>query len=605
MITLTDIFAGAGGSSTGAIQVPGVQVRLAANHWKLAVDVHNSNHPNTEHALVDLHLEDPRNFPKTDVLWASPECTKWSVANSKAHALSIEMGADPSLFDDIPEELISTEQDEIDRSRLLMFDVLRFIEHHRYRMVIVENVVDIATQAKFSNAWELWRKGLRRLGYQFRVLSLNSMHAQMAGLPAPQSRDRLYIVAWPEGEATPDLERVLSPRAWCPRCERLTEGRQAWKNGRTVGRYRTQYVYVCRSCGTIVEPSWLPASAAIDWSIQGQLIGERDKPLSEKTMARIREGLRRYSHEFLTQFRDRTRDLDPQLSPLNTVVADGANYGLVNPHGLLLEAAGNTYDAADPRHPQYGQEGAYYRVWPDADPLRTLHGSASKALLIPTEGRDGKHARPDGLPLRTQTCRNELGILTMLRGTNAPKLTSEAMDTLAASGLHHGLLVPSGGTWHEHAYPIDAAMRTVMTRDNHGLLVPYYSGSETAKPTSEPIGALTTRDRYALVETPDYGEVTRADVFAGRWEGSEPKPEPARGYPHHDQPSEPTTIDPNDCTFRMLEPHEIAAGMSFPADYKWAGTKRDRVRMAGNAVTPPAARDLIQCVADTLMGDAA
>lgn len=44
----------------------------------------------------------------------------------------------------------------------------------------------------------------------------------------------------------------------------------------------------------------------------------------------------------------------------------------------------------------------------------------------------------------------------------------------------------------------------------------------------------------------------------------------------------------------------LAAGMSFPADYIWAGTKRDRVRMAGNAVTPPAARDLVACVAEAL-----
>ena len=55
---------------------------------------------------------------------------------------------------------------------------------------------------------------------------------------------------------------------------------------------------------------------------------------------------------------------------------------------------------------------------------------------------------------------------------------------------------------------------------------------------------------------------------------------------------------------RMLEPHEIAAGMSFPADYLWAGTKRDRVRMAGNAVTPPAARDLVAAVAESLGGAA-
>ena len=52
--------------------------------------------------------------------------------------------------------------------------------------------------------------------------------------------------------------------------------------------------------------------------------------------------------------------------------------------------------------------------------------------------------------------------------------------------------------------------------------------------------------------------------------------------------------------FRMLEPHEVAAGMSFPLDYQWQGTKRERVKLAGNAVTPPAARDLLTVVAESL-----
>lgn len=577
MPTLTDIFAGAGGSSTGAASVPGVEVRLAANHWPLAVNVHSLNHPQTVHACVDLHMEDPRNFPRTDMLWASPECTKWSIANSKAKELSISMGGDPTLFDDVPDELISEGDDEITRSRLLMFDVLRFVEYHRYRVVAIENVIDIATQPKYAVAWTAWRKGLRKLGYKFRVVSLSSMHAQMLGLPAPQSRDRLYILAWPEGEKAPDIERILRPQAWCYRCERLVESRQAWKPGRDVGRYRAQYVYACPDCGAPVEPGYLPASSAIDWSIQGQLIGEREKPLSEKTMARIREGLRRYGHEF------------------------------------IIEAAGNTYE-----------HGNYVRAWPTSEPLRTLHTTASKglvldslhgapiitstdeplrtqttaytrSLLIPTEGREGKTAHPDSLPLRTQTCRNELGILTMLRGTNTPKLTSEALDTLAASGLHHGLLVPSGGTWHEDAYPTDAAMRTVTTRENHGLLVPYYSASETAKPTSEPVGTLTTVNRYALVmrnNTPrgDAGQMVT------------PAHEPLRTVTASGTQSllEPTTIDPNDCTFRMLEPHEIAAGMAFPHTYLWEGTKRERVRLAGNAVTPPAARDIVSILAEGL-----
>jgi len=72
-ITLTDLFAGAGGSSTGALQVPGVKVRIAANHWQLVCDIHALNHPTTDHAVVDLHQERPSFFPKTDMLWASPE----------------------------------------------------------------------------------------------------------------------------------------------------------------------------------------------------------------------------------------------------------------------------------------------------------------------------------------------------------------------------------------------------------------------------------------------------------------------------------------------------------------------------------------------------
>lgn len=558
MPSITDIFAGAGGSSTGATAVPGVFVALAANHWQLAVDVHAANHPNTIHAVVDLHMEDPRNFPKTDMLWASPECTKWSIANSKAKELSVSMGGDPTLFDDVPDELVSEGEDEITRSRLLMFDVLRFIEYHRYRVVAVENVIDIATLPKYSAAWIAWQKGLRKLGYRFRVVSLNSMHAQTFGLPAPQSRDRLYIVAWPENETPPDIERILRPKAWCPRCEGMVESRQAWKQGRTVGRYRAQYVYQCPECRTTVEPGWLPASSAIDWSIEGQLIGERERPLSPKTMARIREGLRRFGGFARFQAGSEVVDSD-------TI---GGGHGFGPGRSLILEAAGNTYDAADPRHPMHGKAGGYYRVWPDSDPLRTLHGTSSKALLIPTEGREGKQARPDDLPFRTQTTRNELGILTMLRGTNAPKLTTDALDTLAAGGNHHGLLVPSGGTWHERAYTTGDPMRTVTTRDNHGLLVPYYSGSETAKPTDQPIGTLTTVDRYGLAE--------------GTGDGSG------------------EVIDPNECTFRMLEPHEIAAGMAFPATYQWQGTKRERVRLAGNAVTPPAARDIVTVMAEGL-----
>ena len=97
-------------------------------------------------------------------------------------------------------------------------------------------------------------------------------------------------------------------------------------------------------------------------------------------------------------------------------------------------------------------------------------------------------------------------------------------------------------------------------------------GPEMTTPTAEVLRTLTTGGHQSLI-TPGDIEAARAMV--------------------------------DDCLFRMFEPHEVAAGMAFPTDYLWSGTRRERVRMAGNAVTPPCARDLIGAVAASLDGEAA
>ncbi|MFA5605900.1 MAG: DNA cytosine methyltransferase [Leucobacter sp.] len=80
--TLTDLFCGAGGSSTGATLV-GTAVRCASNHWAKAIETHSLNHPGADHIQADLSQIDPRYFPNTDLLWASPSCTKHSIAQGK------------------------------------------------------------------------------------------------------------------------------------------------------------------------------------------------------------------------------------------------------------------------------------------------------------------------------------------------------------------------------------------------------------------------------------------------------------------------------------------------------------------------------------------
>lgn len=539
MLTVTDLFAGAGGSSTGAAQVPGIEVKIAANHWKLVTEIHALNHPTTDHAVVDLHEERPSFFPKTDILWASPECTKWSQANG-AKMPAIEEG----LYED------PLSDDAKNRSRLLMFDVLRFIEHHRYRLVFVENVVDIATQAKYATAWAVWRTELRALGYAFRVVSLNSMHAQTFGIPAPQSRDRIYIVAWPEGEKPPELDRILRPRAYCPRCDVVAESVQAFKPGRTVGRYRQAYLYLCRTCNKPVEPGWLPAAAAIDWTIPGERIGDRLKP---KTRLRIAAGIARY-------------------------------WGPIH-----LEAQGNQYDAADPNHLRFGDPNGYYRAWPIDEPLKALHTGNSKALAVPVEGRDGKDAFPVDVPFRTQTTRLETALahqpfIAEMYGTSTARPVSEPAGTFTAGGNHHGLvmhyerdrLVPSD----PHREPLASTTAggvhdALIHRNNEG-------GAEMTTPASEYLRTLTTAGHQSVLQQPERRKLTPADIRAAE----EMVPE---------------------VLFRMFRPHEVAAGMAFPVDYKWQPPDRDRpvsnrdlVKAAGNAVTPPAARDLIAAAIESL-----
>lgn len=569
-LTLTDLFAGAGGSSTGAVSVPGVEIRLAANHWDKAVEVHNANHPKADHLCADISAYDPRRVPTTDLLWASPECTNHSVAKGVRRACS-----QPDLFGETLPDAAA------ERSRATMWDVVRFAEAHDYRAVIVENVVDVVAWTPFG----AWLSAMHAFGYEHQIVSLNSMHAQACGLPAPQSRDRVYIVFWKKGNRRPDVERMMRPQAWCPHCETVVDSVQVWKNGRTVGRYRQQYIYVCPTCGKPVEPGWLPAAVAIDWSIPGTRIGDRSKPLADKTRKRIAAGIAKYWRPF------------------------------------TLAAASHTFE----RRPGV-------RTWPIDGVLTTFDTTLSRALAVPVEGRDGKKALPLSEAMRTQTTRLETALAYMpfiaeLRGGSSDaRSIAEALATVTAGGNHHGLVSPYFSA-SSTAFPTTRALGTLTTIDTYGLVTPAGgSWNEDARPTDEALRALTTRDAYALVMTNNHSNrsrsvheelptLTTANVQAlimrnnsGGSEMTTPIHEAMRTLTttgHQSLIASPEDIEAaeaqvDDCLFRMLEPHEVAAGMAFPGDYIWAGTRREKVRMAGNAVTPPAARDLVSAVVESL-----
>jgi DNA (cytosine-5)-methyltransferase 1 len=520
-LTATDMFCGAGGSSTGALEVPGVTIKTAMNHWARAIETHNANHPETEHVCADIQITDPRYIATSDILWASPECTNHSVAKGKKRTTN-----QADLFGD------SIADEAADRSRATMWDVPRFAEWHRYKLIITENVVDAAKWVMF----DAWLMAMTSLGYEHHIVYMNSMHAQLGGLPAPQSRDRMYVMFWLKGNRRPNFD-LLMPLAHCETCDETVRCVQSWKNpSYRWGRYKAQYVYRCpntRCKNSIVEPGWLPAASAIDWKLRGQRIGDRTKPLVPKTMARIAAGLKRYHGKAVSIDAVRGAEI---ISPVHS------------------------------------------------EPFQTQTTSYTRSLLVPVEGRLGKQAATVTDVLRTQTTRNETGLLALplivnnVSGSDASRTATalSPLRTLVGGGMHESLLMPPG---------------------SH-MLMEYY-GNGQMHPVAKAIPTISTTDRFAMVTT--MRGTSPEHLAASNAPTTDPFGTFSAGGQHH-AITEWTVPEIENCEFRMLEPYEISAGMAFPKTYIMTGNKREQVKQAGNAVTPPAARDLFIVAALSLSG---
>lgn len=327
-ITAMDQFCGCGGTSLAA-QLVGIEVKMALNHWKVAVASHNANFPQVDHDCTDISACDPRHYPRTTILLTSPECTNHTKAKGiKRQAAKQEYGSW-----DIPKVDPAAE-----RSRATMFDVVRFAEHHEFEVILVENVVDVTGWVLF----EEWLLMMQKLGYRHEVICYNSMFAPPDPFPVPQSRNRVYIAFWKKGNRTPDLK--FTPLAPCPKCDRDVEAVQVWKN--PTNRYGSygemgQYIYCCPHCVTReVVPYHYPASMVIDWAFPIERIGDRKYPLAEKTLKRIEIGLKKFAHHpYLIELgfcssENRARDVYTSPYPTQTTVCTA---GLVIPPNARQE----------------------------------------------------------------------------------------------------------------------------------------------------------------------------------------------------------------------------------------------------------------------------
>lgn len=394
---IVDLFAGGGGASTGIEAALGRPVDLAINHSAVALAVHEANHPRTRHLTADLFEVDPRvatRGRRVDVLWASPDCTHHSRAK----------GGKPRS----------------QKIRSLAHVVVEWARAVRPRVIFVENVQEFLEwgpldedghpiKSRKGESFGFWRGALELLGYRVEHRILD---ASLYG--APTRRRRLFIVARCDGEAITWPEPTHGP-------------------GRLPLR---------------------TAAECIDWSLPCPSIFERKRPLAEKTLWRIAQGIKRYvldnPQPFIvrhdgerwaptlvqTGYGERpgqaARALDLH-EPLGTVVACGQKhalaYALLKHYGGVvgqpLEAPTSTITATD-HHGLAAVTLAKFRgtdpsqpgSCPVDAPLPTIsaggvHVAEVRAFITAYYGNDATGGQSAREPLRTITAKHRLGLVTV------------------------------------------------------------------------------------------------------------------------------------------------------------------------------------------------
>jgi DNA (cytosine-5)-methyltransferase 1 len=579
-VTVTDQFCGAGGSSIGARR-RGLRVRMALNHWKRAIETHQTNFPDTDHDCTDISACDPRRYPSTDILITSPECTTHSPAGGSRKPKQqfdafIPMSDDP----------------EAERSRATMYDVCRFAEVHDYNIIIVENVVEAYT------TWPLfhdWLRMMLTLGYLHRIVSMNSMHQH----PTPQSRDRIYIIFWKKGNRAPDLD--FTPRAFCQRCSGDVLALQTWKNGNTIGKFgsKKQYVYSCPKCRSMVSPYYFAALNAIDFTLPGKRIGDRPRALKPRTMERIQYGLDRYGARPLVVRTTMTsgvgcRVRDASASPMDAQPASNIT-ALVSPAAIMrmtgkfrihqidaplgAQVASCSQDMLLSPAPFISTQRTNNKARPISDPLNGLCTGNHHMLIQPGfvaetaySHSEGKRTKGLDESLPTQSCRNTMAFVTTAGSNEAPaRSVAETLPTQTGTehfALVHGaalLSLRDANAMHvgdlSEPTMTQTAQQQAALATRSPFFVQFY-GNDQASGGDEALRTVTTLDRHGMVE--------------------------------------PTTskLLIEDCYFRMLQPHEIGLAMAFPDTYVVHGNKREMIKQYGNAVTPPAMDWLLgRCIA--------
>lgn len=501
-VTSIDLFAGGGGASEGILRATGKAPVIAVNHDDEALKMHAANHPGTLHLCENVLDVDPI-CPggKLDLLWASPDCTFFSRAR----------GGKPM-------------KKEI---RALPWVIIKWARYAQPSVICMENVAEIEhwgplypsdhpdpkkrdrpIKERRGETFKRFVNKLRDCGYdvEWRVLCA-------ADFGAPTTRERLFLIARSDGQSIVWPEPTHGPDRPVP--------------------YRT-------------------AAECIDWDIPCPSIfldkaeAKRfrvKRPLADKTLARIAEGMRRYVLEaerpFLLNLTHGGR-LEPLDEPFRTIT--GANRGekaLVTPYLATIDHQSST-DASC--------------VFSPDTPLSTITSKNRHVMLAPlliqTRNGERKGQTPRTLDIR------------------------KPLNTITAQGSQ-GALVSA-------------------------FMVKYY-GQGVGQDVRDPLHTITNRARFGLVHaflTKFYGTSTGSDL-------RQPMPTVTsggkRGGGHLGLVT--VTIDGTeyaiaDIGLRMLQPRELARAQGFGDEYILTGSKSTQIAKIGNSVPPPVVEAIVRAQFD-------
>lgn len=196
--------------------------------------------------------------------------------------------------------------------------------------------------------------------------------------------------------------------------------------------------------------------------------------------------------------------------------------------------------------------------------------------------------------------------LVILRGTKVSQCSAsvrrldEPLPPVSAGGVHAGLVEPflvryNGGDNRNHS--ITEPVPVLDCSNRYGIVEPLFipqQSAGTVKPVSNPLPTVAAAGAISIVEP-------FMIKYYGNEHGAESLSEPIDTICTKDRFGLVSgyLVEFNgaryilDIRFRMLQPHELAAGMGFPKNYKFAGNKSDQIKQIGNAVCPNISHALI------------